>query len=76
MSSLSTGLSQLESNVQHPAVGVVFSAVAAELLPDIDDQAPTIVGGGSATGVVAMFGIHRLSKRTESAVSMATPPAW
>ena len=76
MSSLSTGLSQIESNVQHPAVGVVFSAVAAELLPDIDDQAPAIVGGGSATGVVAMFGIHRLSKPTESAVSMATPPAW
>ena len=76
MSSLSTGLSQLESNVQHLAAGVVFNAVAAELLPGIDDQAPTIVGGGSATGVVAMFGIHRLSKRTESAVSMATPPAW
>jgi len=76
VSSLSTGLSQLESNVQHLAAGVVFNAVAAELLPDIDDQAPTIVGGGSATGVVAMFGVHRLSKRTESAVSMATPPAW
>jgi len=76
VSSLSTGLSQLESNVQHLAAGVVFNAVAAELLPGIDDQAPTIVGGGSATGVVAMFGIHRLSKRTESAVSMATPPAW
>ena len=66
----------MESNVQHPDVGVVFSAVAAELLSDIDDQAPTIVGGGSATGVVAMFGVHRLSKRTESAVSMATPPVW
>ena len=66
----------MESNVQHLAAGVVFNAVAAELLPDIDDQAPTIVGGGSATGVVAMFGVHRLSKPTESAVSMATPPAW
>jgi len=54
VSSLSTRLSQIESNVQHPAVGVVFSAVAAELLSDIHDQAPAIVRGGSATGVVTM----------------------
>ena len=64
----------MESNVQHPDVGVVFSAVAAELLSDIHDQAPTIVGSGFATGVVAMLGIHRLTKRTETAVSTATPP--
>ena len=56
---------QMESNVQHLAAGVVFAAVAAELLPDIHDQAPTVVVAGFATGVVAMLGIHRLSKLIE-----------
>ena len=56
---------QMESNVQHLAAGVVFSAVAAELLPDIHDQSPTVVVTGFAIGIVAMLGIHRLSKAIE-----------
>ena len=56
---------QMESNVQHFAAGVVFAAVAAELLPDIHDQSPVVVVVGFAAGVVAMLGIHRLSKAVE-----------
>lgn len=56
---------QMESNVQHFAAGVVFAAVAGELLPDIHDQAPAVVVAGFTAGVVAMLGIHRLSKTIE-----------
>ena len=56
---------QMESNVQHLAAGVVFAAVAAELLPDIHDKSPDVVVAGFAAGVVAMLGIHRLSKLIE-----------
>lgn len=56
---------QMESNVQHFAAGVVFAAVAAELLPDIHGRAPQIVVLGFAIGVVTMLGIHRLSKTIE-----------
>jgi Predicted divalent heavy-metal cations transporter len=56
---------QMESNVQHLAAGVVFAAVAAELLPDIHSSSPVVVVAGFAAGVVAMLGIHRLSKAIE-----------
>jgi ZIP family zinc transporter len=56
---------QMESNVQHLAAGVVFAAVAAELLPDIHDQSPEVVVIGFAVGVATMLGIHRLSKLIE-----------
>lgn len=56
---------QMESNIQHLAAGVVFAAVAAELLPDIHDKSPTVVVTGFAAGVVAMLAIHRLSKTIE-----------
>jgi ZIP family zinc transporter len=55
----------MESNVQHLAAGVVFAAVAAELLPDIHDKSPEVVVAGFGAGVVAMLGIHRLSKLIE-----------
>lgn len=55
----------MESNIQHFAAGVVFAAVAGELLPDIHDQAPIAVVAGFTAGVVAMLGIHRLSKTIE-----------
>jgi ZIP family zinc transporter len=56
---------QMESNVQHLAAGVVFAAVAAELLPDIHTRAPLIVIIGFAIGVATMLGIHQLSKYIE-----------
>ncbi|USZ67750.1 hypothetical protein NGM10_13565 [Halorussus salilacus] len=52
----------MESNVQHFAAGVVFAAVAAELLPDVHTRAPLVVVVGFAVGVAAMLGFHRLSK--------------
>jgi ZIP family zinc transporter len=57
---------QMESNVQHFAAGVVIAAVAAELLPDVHDRAPTVVVVGFAIGVAAMLGVHRLSKLLEN----------
>jgi ZIP family zinc transporter len=57
--------SQMESNVQHFAAGVVIAAVAAELLPDVHEEAPEIVVLGFAIGVATMLGIHRLSKTIE-----------
>ncbi|MFC7176967.1 ZIP family metal transporter [Halosegnis marinus] len=56
---------QMESNVQHFAAGVVFAAVAAELLPEVHGRSPQIVVLGFAVGVATMLGIHRLSKTIE-----------
>jgi ZIP family zinc transporter len=56
---------QMESNVQHFAAGVVTAAVAAELLPEVHNDAPELVVLGFAIGVATMLGIHRLSKRIE-----------
>ena len=53
---------QMESNIQHFAAGVVFAAVAAELLPDIHEREPEVVVLGFAIGVATMLGVHRLSK--------------
>ena len=60
-----TPSAQMESNVQHFAAGVVTAAVASELLPDVHASAPRVVVLGFALGVVAMLGIHRLSKLIE-----------
>jgi ZIP family zinc transporter len=57
---------QMESNVQHFAAGVVFAAVAAELLPDVHTRAPSVVVVGFAIGVATMLGIHQLSKYVET----------
>lgn len=56
---------QMESNVQHFAAGVVFAAVAAELLPDVHTRAPSVVVVGFAIGITTMLGIHHLSKYIE-----------
>lgn len=56
---------QMESNVQHFAAGVVFAAVAAELLPDVHTRAPSVVILGFAVGVGTMLAIHQLSKYIE-----------
>lgn len=56
----------MESNVQHFAAGLVFAAVAAELLPDVHTRAPRVVILGFALGVATMLGIHRLSKYIEN----------
>lgn len=49
---------QMESNVQHFAAGVVTAAVAAELLPDVHESAPTVVVVvGFAVGVAGVVAL-------------------
>jgi zinc transporter, ZIP family len=56
-----------QSYIQHFAAGVVFAAVAGEVLPEITHQrAPLEVILGFALGVAAMLGIRRLAERMKS----------
>ncbi|MEP0546368.1 MAG: transporter [Rhodothermales bacterium] len=58
---------RLQSVIQHFAAGVVFAAVAGELLPELMYEAaalPTIVGFG--LGVALMLGVKRLTEREPS----------
>ena len=61
---------RLQSIIQHFAAGVVFAAVAGELLPELMHEAaalPTIVG--FALGVGLMLGVKRLTERGPSEAS-------
>lgn len=54
---------RVRSSIQHFAAGLVFAAVATELLPDIMHQrAPVAVTIGFALGVALMLGIKSLAK--------------
>ena len=66
----------LRSAVQHFTAGVVFAAIAGELLPDVLHQrAPVPVVLGFAAGVAAMFGVRRLTERlARSGSGAATLP--
>ena len=60
----------LRSSIQHFAAGLVFAAVAVELLPDImHEKAPIEVIIGFAVGVVAMLGIRQWAERTEASAA-------
>lgn len=64
---------RLRSIVQHFAAGVVFSAAAAEILPDvIEANAPLATLIGSALGVVAMIALQAFGDRAEGPVGLAT----
>lgn len=67
---------QLRSAVQHFAAGLLFAAIATELLPDIVHQrAPFATVGGFALGVVLMLGIKQVLERAGQAeVSDAEQP--
>lgn len=55
----------IRSGVQHFAAGVVFCALAIELLPDIvHRRLPLVTIGGFALGVVAMLAIKRMTEGT------------
>lgn len=56
---------RVRSFIQHFAAGVVFAAVAGELLPDLHDQTPRVVVLGFALGVGLMLAIQWGSKRFE-----------
>ena len=52
------------SAIQHFAGGVVFAAVATELLPDIiHERAQFPIGIGFALGIAVMLGVKRLAER-------------
>jgi ZIP family zinc transporter len=57
---------KVQSAVQHVAAGVLFAALATELLPDvIHRRLPWVTLGGFALGVVAMLLLKALAKRLE-----------
>lgn len=57
---------RLGSAVQHFAAGVVFAAVAVELLPDVVHRdAPVAAAVGFALGVTLMLGLRSLARRFE-----------
>ena len=58
---------RLRSNVQHLAAGVVFSAAAGEILPEIKRHLdPIDLVIGFALGVVTMLAVQVLASRLES----------
>lgn len=58
-----------QSVIQHFAAGVVFAAVAGEILPDVHRQAPIPVIIGFAVGTVAMLAIREAIPETKGAPS-------
>ena len=57
---------RVRSYVQHFAAGVVFAAVASEILADLHKQAPTMVIIGFALGVALMLVVRWASKTFEN----------
>jgi len=56
---------RVTSGLQHFAAGVVFAAVAVELLPGVIDQTPWVAVVGFAVGIAVMFGFRAISERAE-----------
>jgi ZIP family zinc transporter len=56
---------RITSGVQHFAAGVVFAAVAIELLPRVLRQSPSVAIGGFAAGIAVMFGMRAITDRLE-----------
>lgn len=57
---------RLSSAIQHFAAGVVFAAVAGEVLPDLRNQHSLgLVAAGFALGVAALIGLETLARRAE-----------
>lgn len=46
--------------------GVIFAAVAVELLPQLSAQRPSVVAAGFAAGTAAMLGVKLATERVES----------
>lgn len=57
---------RVRSYVQHFAAGVVFAAVAGELLPGLHDRTPRVVIVGFALGVGLMLAVQWVTSRAES----------
>lgn len=64
---------RVRSYIQHLAAGIVFAAVAVEVLPDVmHRRGPLTAGIGFAVGVASMLAIRALSRRAESGGRWAT----
>lgn len=62
----------IRSGFQHLAAGVVFAALATELLPDVmHRRLPLATISGFALGVIVMLGLKALTKRLPEARSTA-----
>lgn len=46
--------------------GVIFAAVAVELLPQLSDQRPLVVAAGFAAGTAVMLGVKVVAERVEA----------
>lgn len=58
---------RLRSGVQHVAAGVVFAAVAGEVVPDIAQRhSPTATVVGFAFGTVVVLGLRQLRNRADA----------
>lgn len=65
---------RLRSSVQHFAAGLVFAAVAVELLPDIlHARLPVAAMTGFALGVAVMLGIKALTGKPAGAAPQTAP---
>lgn len=71
---------KLTSGVQHLAAGVVFAAVATEVLPDLREQGHIWAAvAGFAAGVVVLLTLGAYSRRMEAATEAAPStgePRW
>lgn len=56
---------RLTSGLQHFAAGVVFAAVAVELLPGVVEQSPWVAVIGFAAGIAVMFGFRAVGELAE-----------
>lgn len=64
----------VRSGVQHIAAGVLFAALATELLPDVmHRRLPVVTAAGFALGVAAMLLLKALTRRMESQADKAEP---
>jgi len=67
---------KVQSAVQHIAAGVLFAALATELLPDVvHRRLPWVTLGGFALGVIAMLLLKAFARRLEEREEEATPLA-
>lgn len=71
---LRTPSPEVRSGVQHIAAGVLFAALATELLPDVvHRRMPLVTLIGFALSVAAMLLLKQLAKRLESSAGKAVP---
>lgn len=56
---------RLTAGVQHLAAGIVFAAVALELVPPVRERGIAVAVVGFSAGIVAMYGLQRLTQRLE-----------